>query len=901
MSSSPPSPAASETTNNTTNSKSITTTTTPPTTIKINSSSNLLLSSSSSWSTAKTNSLLFRWLSTPEAQYLLNTVCNDIIEGRPTAIPSPTEHTKALTQNSPQRLLRKNLAGLDLQQQQQHPTIIAAAAAAAAAAAHRFTTNHNNNNNSNASLGTTNTSSPSPSSSSDTLLTIQTSSSPLMKLDKIDFMTNPPPASPSSQRPKVLKKKSSAGSMVDFMKEQSQQQIPKFYEPGIGPLYRQDKADALDKRQGEISAIFANHPNGITVDDFGPICRDLLNFPLCFCESIFRRIRYLYGGPEVKTRNQAVDPFPNPSIPYNPGYQSQEEREEEEMLLQGTITEHDFCLWWRSEIEPFDRSERFFRLLKQPQQEFVHAHDFFPFVRSLVENHPGLAFLEGTVEFQEKYARTVVARIMAHTNTSWTGDITLRELRRSDVLDYFMLADKTEEINDVNEFFSYEHFYVIYCKFWELDQDHDFLITRDDLLRYSGHALTVGIVDRIFQQPAIPFTSRVPGKMGFEDFVWFILFEEDKTNARSVRYWFAHIDLDGDGRLCDWEIRQFYEEQLRRMQSLGHEEVTFRDMEVQLLDCLRGGRNGVDEVSVLGANWSLELQDFLNPQALPQCGLFFNLLFNLSKFAAAENRDPFTARQMAEDGLTDWDRFALTEYSRLAGLEEERAAARVEVEHHTNPTNNTTEISLTSIANNNNGNTSDISIRTDLSDSSEEWAESPSNQLRAQKSGSGNTSNNNNNRKVSSFRDDDEDDEEEDDDGNDAEQSDEDEEGEGGNSSEANTSEDGLDAHIGTVSTPIGGMSPIDYVPSRSASLSSMEDIVHSTSSSNIPKFPALKLDDIMNVVTNHNNNSSHYLLVVEYGKNNISEFWMRQITTTTAAAANSKSEKIMNNNNSEQ
>lgn len=32
--------------------------------------------------------------------------------------------------------------------------------------------------------------------------------------------------------------------------------------------------------------------------------------------------------------------------------------------------------------------------------------------------------------------------------------------------------------------------------------------------------------------------SKVEGKMGYEDFVWFILSEEDKTNDVSLEYWF---------------------------------------------------------------------------------------------------------------------------------------------------------------------------------------------------------------------------------------------------------------------------------------------------------------------------------------------------------------------------
>jgi hypothetical protein len=34
------------------------------------------------------------------------------------------------------------------------------------------------------------------------------------------------------------------------------------------------------------------------------------------------------------------------------------------------------------------------------------------------------------------------------------------------------------------------------------------------------------------------FTSGIAGKMGYEDFVWFILSEEDKTTDTAIEYWF---------------------------------------------------------------------------------------------------------------------------------------------------------------------------------------------------------------------------------------------------------------------------------------------------------------------------------------------------------------------------
>lgn len=48
-----------------------------------------------------------------------------------------------------------------------------------------------------------------------------------------------------------------------------------------------------------------------------------------------------------------------------------------------------------------------------------------------------------------------------------------------------MLLEQEEDVNQLTEFFSYEHFYVIYCKFWELDTDHDLYIDQKDLARHN--------------------------------------------------------------------------------------------------------------------------------------------------------------------------------------------------------------------------------------------------------------------------------------------------------------------------------------------------------------------------------------------------------------------------------
>lgn len=157
------------------------------------------------------------------------------------------------------------------------------------------------------------------------------------------------------------------------------------------------------------------------------------------------------------------------------------------------------------------------------------------------------------------------------------------------------------------------------------------------------------------------FSSGLPGCMGYEDFVWFILSEEDKTNDTALEYWFRCVDLDCDGVITPSEMWYFYEEQMKRLEATRQEPVLFEDVLCQLHDMLQPSEEG-----------SYTLVDLRRVR--PQSGLLFNTLFNLHKFLAFENRDPFALRAEAlgEDGqsLGDWDRFARVEYHRLAVEEE---------------------------------------------------------------------------------------------------------------------------------------------------------------------------------------------------------------------------------------
>jgi serine/threonine-protein phosphatase 2A regulatory subunit B'' len=339
------------------------------------------------------------------------------------------------------------------------------------------------------------------------------------------------------------------------------------------------------------------------------------------------------------------------------------------------VTQEAFLKFWDSELVCVEPNARLFRILCAPGAKHLCRADFKDLVKEIVGRHPGLDFLAATPEFQTRYAETVIARIFYTVNRAGDDKLTLRDLKKSNLLLRLAELDNEEDINKINDYFSYEHFYVIYCKFWELDSDHDSYLDREDLLRYDDYALSPACVDRIMSGTARKLMSQEPLKMNYLDFVVFLISEVDKTSDVALDYWFRVLDLDMDDVVSTFEIDFFFCEQQARMREAEQEDVLTKDIVCQLIDAVAP----LDMTRITRADLR---QTCLAP-------LFFDCLFNMNKFVASESRDAVRIRQMhATPQLCEWDRFAIAGYYQLADEPDEDEGELYEDEEYSDGDDN---------------------------------------------------------------------------------------------------------------------------------------------------------------------------------------------------------------------
>ena len=90
-----------------------------------------------------------------------------------------------------------------------------------------------------------------------------------------------------------------------------------------------------------------------------------------------------------------------------------------------------------------------------------------------------------------------------------------------------------------------------------------------------------------------------------------------------------------------WEMQYFYEEQKQRLEFLNHEVVIFEDIVCQMYTLLKKSIWVIFRADMFKPEKEIHYTLDLLKKNKDVAGVFFNILTNLNKFVAYEQRDPF--------------------------------------------------------------------------------------------------------------------------------------------------------------------------------------------------------------------------------------------------------------------
>lgn len=148
--------------------------------------------------------------------------------------------------------------------------------------------------------------------------------------------------------------------------------IPRFWVEGEGgrgrgcPIPR----DSLEARREEMERLFERHPEGLGVNDFVPVTKTLCGFPSFFNAVLFKRI---YAQSQQAQSMAAVQDGRKTAGQEGStdGALGVKDIGVDELPPDARIPLALFKGFWKDEIEPYDHIDRFFRLVKKPQNSFI--------------------------------------------------------------------------------------------------------------------------------------------------------------------------------------------------------------------------------------------------------------------------------------------------------------------------------------------------------------------------------------------------------------------------------------------------------------------------------------------------------------------------------------------------
>eukprot|EP00947_MAST-08B_sp_MAST-8B-sp1_P001881 g1881.t1 len=219
---------------------------------------------------------------------------------------------------------------------------------------------------------------------------------------------------------------------------------------------------------------------------------------------------------------------------------------------------------------------------------FLREQDLENYIYELIPQLPALSELEEN--FYPFYVFTATRKFFFFLDPKRRGKIAIKDMLCSglNILDelHELKAEDWEEDEGGGgggaNWFSSRNALRVYSDYLELDEDHNGMLSKSELISYGNGTLTHVFVNRVFQE-----CHTYEGEMDYKTFLDFVLAMENKPDAPALQYFWRLLDFNKCGYLDIFAINYFFREVVTRMREAGHEPVNVEDVKDEIFDMVK--------------------------------------------------------------------------------------------------------------------------------------------------------------------------------------------------------------------------------------------------------------------------------------------------------------------------
>ena len=215
-------------------------------------------------------------------------------------------------------------------------------------------------------------------------------------------------------------------------------------------------------------------------------------------------------------------------------------------------------------------------------QGHLREQDLENYIAELIHTLPQLDGLEKS--FHNFYTCTAVRKFFFFLDPLRTGKIRIQDILASSFLDELLELRDQDLAKDVQEsnWFSAPSALRVYGVYLNLDQDHNGMLSRSELLKYGTGTLTPAFIDRVFQE-----CLTYEGEMDYKTYLDFVLALENRKEPQSLQYYFRILDVRQQGHLDAFTLNFFFRDIIKEMEKHNQEPVKFEDVKDEIFDMVR--------------------------------------------------------------------------------------------------------------------------------------------------------------------------------------------------------------------------------------------------------------------------------------------------------------------------